>query len=151
MNANKLKRISDLMGEHFFRIENACDEEQLNGKTFISITGAEEDSEQIVFECDDGDVYVMYHEQDCCEDVRICDVAGDISTILNRPVVFHSTTNDEKTSLIGARDAYDESYTWTFYHFRTIKGYVDIRWYGTSNGYYSESVDLLHISKDELL
>ena len=52
-----------------------------------------------------------------------------------------TTNSDDKYG----RELY-ESWTWTFYRFATIKGYLTMRWLGESNGYYSERVDFMKTS-----
>ena len=49
----------------------------LLGKTITKIEGAVEESEEILFTTENGDIFRMYHEQDCCEDVRVEDVGVD--------------------------------------------------------------------------
>jgi len=110
------------------------------------ITNIDHDSEQMTFTCDDGKKYMMYHRQDCCESVSIEDIVGDINDLLNTPILkAEEVTSDENPSNTDKSEDYQESFTWTYYKFATIKGYVDIRWYGESNGYYSESVDFVEI------
>lgn len=41
----------------------------------------------------------------------------------------------------------NESFTWTFYLIQTNKGHVTLRWLGSSNGYYSESVRFARVDK----
>jgi hypothetical protein len=85
------------------------------------------------------DHYVrMYHMQDCCESVYIEDIVGDLDDLVGTPLLLV----EEVSNYEGESKEYSESETWTYYRFRTIKGSVDIRWYGESNGYYSESVDI---------
>jgi hypothetical protein len=79
----------------------------------------------------------MFHERDCCEQVFLDDVIGDIDDLLNNPILIAEVS----TNRDNPKNEYDESCTWTFYKIATINGYVDLRWYGTSNGYYSEEVD----------
>ena len=116
--------------------------EDLLGKTIIEIDGAEEGNDVIVFLCDDGTKYMMYHEQDCCESVTVNDICGDVTRLLNTPITKAECTTNSNDPAV---DEWDDSYTWTFYHLATVKGYVTIRWYGTSNGYYSESVDFVKL------
>ncbi len=97
------------------------------------------DDEMIKFHVVGGDVYTMYHDQDCCEGVMIDDIWGDLNDLVGVPILVA----EEATSGVAGgagEDGYYDSQTWTFYKFATVKGWVDIRWYGTSNGYYSEGV-----------
>jgi hypothetical protein len=83
----------------------------------------------------DDEIYKMFHCQDCCENVEIEEIIGDLIDLIGTPL----TMAEEVTESGENKDW--ESYTWTFYKMATLKGYVTIRWLGESNGYYSEDVD----------
>ena len=131
---------------------------ELIGKTIVSIVGMEKGSEEITFTTLDGKQYKMYHEQDCCENVTIDDVCGDVIDLIGSPLLLAEERTSEENPpdvteqrLKLQKDAayveWQDSFTWTFYHFATINGYLDLRWYGESNGYYSESVDFKEIEE----
>jgi hypothetical protein len=113
--------------------------------------------------------YKMYHDQDCCENVYLEDVVGNLDDLLNTEILLAEEVvsgkpdkvarKDRATAykkevadaqLLGRRPFYKnfkefcnyryESETWTFYKLATIKGSVTLRWYGSSSGNYSESV-----------
>lgn len=111
---------------------------ELIGKTLQSVTQTSDD--RIIFRTDEGDEYTLGHHQDCCESVSIESVIGDLDDLIGTPILLaeEATSGENPT---GVEKEYPGSFTWTFYKFATIKGYVDIRWYGESNGWYSESVD----------
>lgn len=88
--------------------------------------------------------YMMHHDQDCCESVWIEDICGDPEDLIGSPITLAEESSSRLTEEELGEDS-EGSGTWTFYKFATIKGYVDIRWCGTSNGYYSESVDFVKV------
>jgi hypothetical protein len=92
------------------------------------------DGDELIFVSNDQE-YVFFHEQDCCENVYIEDVCGDFNDLLDVPLLMAEVECNYGESCD------DESCTWTFYKFSTIKGSVTVRWLGESNGYYSEEVD----------
>jgi hypothetical protein len=92
----------------------------------------------------------MYHSQDCCEGVYLEDVAGELHDLLNSPITLAeevTNRNENPEGMDESFTSYAESFTWTFYKLATVNGYVTLRWYGESNGYYSESVDFQLIAE----
>ena len=134
----------------------------LVGKTLSEIKN---NGNELIFIVDDGTEYKMYHAQDCCESVSIDDINGDLDDLMGTPILLaEQVSNDDFVNAFESKfkkqnedDYYEkddegnykpDSCTWTFYKLATIKGYVDIRWFGESNGYYSESVDFIQVGVD---
>lgn len=120
---------------------------QLEGKTLVKVDGSKGDK-SIHFTCADGDEFHMWHEQDCCESVTVDDICGDWDEIIGSLIIKAEEITNAPEGFVDPyapkkgsdSDYWRESFTWTFYRITTMKGQVVIRWYGTSNGYYSESV-----------
>lgn len=111
--------------------------EDLQGRILTKVVNL--DNDELRFHLTEDHYVKMYHIQDCCESVVIEDIVGDLNDLVGTPLLLA-----EEISNLPSEDE-DDAYgtcTWTYYKFRTIKGSVDIRWYGSSNGYYSESVDI---------
>lgn len=113
--------------------------EELKGQT---LKGVHATKDEVVFELENGDKYKLYHDQDCCESVYVEDIIGDLQGLVGEPVLLaeEATNRNETPEGVPAPEYQDDSFTWTFYKLATNKGYATIRFYGSSNGYYSEWV-----------
>ncbi len=141
---------------------------ELKGKTIIKIEGLEKGSESATFECADGSGYRMVYYDDCCASASIEDIDGDLADLIGNEILVAEEVESKEpdaATLDKRKDEYQkekseyeakgqkfyyeslerylssrhESETWVFYKLATIKGSMTIRWYGSSNGYYSES------------
>ena len=112
----------------------ANDISALVGKTISAIDRNGDKS--LTFQTADGEEYVMYHEQDCCESVSIEDLNGDLEDLIGSPILLaEENSSTEQPDGVPEPKYADESRTWTFYRIGTLKGTVVIRWFGSSNGY----------------
>jgi len=113
---------------------------ELVGQTFSKVCVVETyDGDRLVFEKSNGDVYSFYHEQECCESVFLKEIVGELSDLENSPILLAQENSSYSQDV--------ECGLWTFYKFATQKGYVDVSWYGESNGYYSVSVNMYRYQK----
>lgn len=128
--------------------------EEIIGKNFTSVTigksfdgywtngnGGNGGNDCIIFNLEgSNDYYRMYHYQNCCEEVHIKQIDGDLSDICNNKIIkAEKVTNTTKTP--------DGGESYTFYKIFTAIGDVTISWYGEHNGYYSVEVDFEYIKK----
>ena len=115
-----------------------CDMKDMVGKKVLGIYYDEENFQILTDDC----VYAFYHQQDCCESVWLTQVDGISDKLIGSRIVIAEVATDEKDTEYG-------HITWSFYKIGTNKGMIDFRFQGESNGYYSETVDLVKIEVSE--
>jgi hypothetical protein len=74
--------------------------------------------------CSDGYIYDIKHDQNCCEDVHLEDICGELEDIIGSPILLAEESTSDKNPLPNY-----ECFQWTFYTLRTIKGTVTLRWW----------------------
>lgn len=122
--------------------------EQMLGMVFTQVYN--EKDEILVFR-NDNMTFRFLHHQNCCEDVHIADIVGDLQDLVGSPILLAEVSSSDDDGVVnsflnsnsGNIGGYSVCDEWTFYKFATRKGYVDVRWIGSSNGYYSTEVSLL--------
>lgn len=119
---------------------------ELVEKTLKSVEN--KDDEEIIFTTVDGEVFKLFHLQDCCESVTVEDICGDLRDLIDSVILVAEEVINEHDVNHNGMPATDDQYsfTWTFYKIDTAKGGITIRWYGKSNGCYSESVDFCKVA-----
>lgn len=110
------------------------------GKT-LKKAYTEDYKDALTLVAEDGTTFRFAHRQECCEYVHIEDIEGDLSDLVGSPILQAEEVAEENPDV--------EYGMWTFYKFATLKGYVTVRFYGSSNGYYGVSVSL-NISHEDL-
>ena len=123
-----------------YRANNMCDIDDLVGKVIKGLAYSDEYFQILTDDC----VYAFYHEYSCCESVWLTQVDGISDKIIGSRIVIAEVVTKTGEDGVIDTDEYD-SVTWSFYKIGTNKGMIDFRWQGESNGYYSETVDLVKI------
>tara|TARA_Y100001973_G_C5169748_1_gene318299 strand:+ start:138 stop:500 length:363 start_codon:yes stop_codon:yes gene_type:complete len=96
--------------------------------------------EEIVFTTNCGKKFRMFHDQDCCEHVRIEEiVGGELQDLVGEKILLAEEVSNQEDG------DWETSKTWTFYKISTNSTSLTIRWLGESNGYYSERVSFVEL------
>ena len=121
---------------------------EFSGKTIQEIRGCKKHSDEVTIKFTDGSCLKFYHRQDCCESVLLEDFDTEPEYLINTNIISIEERISRSGEGINPLNDWDESYTWSFYVIKTSSSTMVLRWYGESNGWYSETVDIDYLHYD---
>lgn len=110
--------------------------EKMEGKEILEIQGLKKGSKEVNFISTDGEIFKMTHIQDSGENVSLEEFSCSFDPSEKCKILKMEIRESIKEPEYGRIQ-------WTMYDFQTDKGFLQLRWYGVSNGWYSEDVDIL--------
>ena len=123
---------------------------EFSGKTIQEIRGCKKHSDEVTIKFTDGTCLKFYHRQDCCETVLLEDFDTAPEDLINTNIIsIEERKYSDSENAVKPLNDWAESYTWTFYIIKTSKFTMWMRWYGESNGWYSEEVDIDYLYYNE--
>lgn len=105
---------------------------------------ASDDQDAIYFELDNDTLVIFKHNRECCEEVNIKDIVGNLHDLIGEPLLEAEVVVNENEGTCSERQQS------TFFKFTTSKANVNITWFGTDNGYYSTTVSMRQVERSEV-
>lgn len=122
---------------------------EFSGKIIQEIRGCKKHSDEVTIMFTDGSCLKFYHQQDCCESVLLEDYDITPEWLVDSKIISVEERIYRSGEGIEPLNTYDQSYTWSFYAIKTSSSTMVLRWYGESNGWYSETVDIDYLHYDK--
>ena len=122
---------------------------EFSGKTIQEIRGCKKHSDEVTIMFTDGSCLKFYHRQDCCETVELedCDIIPE--WLIDSKIISIEERISRSGEGVKPLNSCAASYTWSFYVIKTSSSTLVLRWYGESNGWYSETVDIDYLHYDK--
>ncbi len=117
---------------------------ELNELT-VAFVDIDDDSMQVTTDC--GRKFCFKHDQDCCEYVRIISKSDDILDIMNKRLISVEMTYLDGDMFDNDPDHNYDSHTLSKLTFVTNDSTECVRWLGSSNGYYGETVSVYELTE----
>lgn len=128
--------------EHLRTIMSDVNFFELKGQIVKEIYGLIEDYDEVSIRTNDG-TYKLYHEQDCCEYVRIVKVIGNVDELIGEVIFAEEDAGANEPDWY--YESFNDSHTWTKYVLKTENASLEFWFLGESNGHYSENISIKKI------
>ncbi len=112
---------------------------ELKGQKITEVRTENSQDEILAIKTESGGCFIC-HFQECCEDVRLVRIIGDVSNLIGNTITL--AEEDSPSDPSWYTEGYDTSRRWTSFYVEAGGARVEFWILGESNGYYGTEVEV---------